>query len=259
MDIETLCKNINLPNYSYNMVIKYLKENNNYQNINLNDLKIIDYDFTNLFKEIDNDSECFKILALQLLCALDTYKHYQKMKISDSIYFATMKCFSRFINECKEITNQEAFDRHWWVARQLNMQLFRIGELEYEILDKEISIHIPSDANLSLTNISLLQAKDFFNKYYPHTKNFPYICSSWLLGKELKEYLPSDSKILYFQSFFKINSFQENVDDYLLWVFKCKNYNTDYKYLKEDTSLQKKLKNHLLQGKSLTIGSGIIL
>lgn len=258
MDIKTLCENINLPTYSYNMVVKYLKENNNYQNIDLNQLRIIDYDFTNLFKEINNDDECFKILALQLLCAVDTYKYYQEKQISDEIYFATMKCFTRFINECKEITNIEAFDRHWWVARQLNMKLFRIGELEYEILENAISIHIPSDANLALTNISLLEAKEFFKKYYPDTKDFPYICSSWLLGKELKDYLPKDSKILYFQSFFKIDSYYENVNDYLLWVFKCKNTHIDYKMLKEATSLQKALKKHLLEGKTLTIGNGKI-
>ena len=99
------------------------------------------------------DEDGVGVLACSLLCACKAYKEYQKKGISDTVYFETMKCFTRFIDETQKRTGRLAFDRGWWTYRQISMQLFRIGELEYEFVEYEgrpaLSIHIPSDAHFS--------------------------------------------------------------------------------------------------------------
>ena len=110
------------------------------------------------------DEDGVGVLACSLLCACKAYKEYQKKGISDTVYFETMKCFTRFIDETQKRTGRLAFDRGWWTYRQISMQLFRIGELEYEFVEYEgrpaLSIHIPSDAHFSreLVGESLFEA-----------------------------------------------------------------------------------------------------
>ena len=45
------------------------------------------------------DEDGVGVLACSLLCACKAYKEYQKKGISDTVYFETMKCFTRFIDE----------------------------------------------------------------------------------------------------------------------------------------------------------------
>lgn len=41
-----------------------------------------------------------------------------------------------FLEEAYERTGRYVFDRYWWTGRQAGCHLFRIGELEYEIICK---------------------------------------------------------------------------------------------------------------------------
>ncbi|WP_277239464.1 acyltransferase domain-containing protein, partial [Merdimonas faecis] len=129
-----------------------------------------------LEEKIGEDSEHMKILTCMLKASADAYEIYQKKEIEDSIYFATMKCYTRFLEEAYERTGRYVFDRYWWTGRQAGCHLFRIGELEYEIIrtdgkspegDSGISIHIPSDADFSPACVdeSLGAAKHFFAEY----------------------------------------------------------------------------------------------
>ena len=90
-----------------------------------------------------------KILACMLKASADVYDIYKEKGIGDGIYFALMKCYTRFIDETFRVTGKLYFDRWWWTTRQAGCHLFRIGELEYEMkhIDDSIviGIHIPSD------------------------------------------------------------------------------------------------------------------
>ena len=112
-----------------------------------------------------DDEGNIKILTCMLKASADAYAIYKTKGISDKIYFDTMKCYTRFINETYKMTGRLYFDRYWWTARQAGGHLFRIGELEYEMkhIDDKfvISIHIPSDA-----------------EYYPNLANAEYRCHS---------------------------------------------------------------------------------
>ena len=80
-----------------------------------------------LEEKIGEDPEHMKILTCMLKASADACEIYQKKGIEDSIYFATMKCYTRFLEEAYERTGRYVFDRYWWTGRQAGCHLFRIG------------------------------------------------------------------------------------------------------------------------------------
>lgn len=209
------------------------------------------------------DTDQIKMLYCQLECARRVYARYLSQHIPKTIYIDTMKCFVRFIEECGKKNGRMFFDRGWWTYRQLSMNIFRIGELEYQFDTYEdenvIGLHIPSDADLSekAVNQSLQQAKLFFQTYYSDYEYRHYTCNSWLLSPVLTPLLSETSHILSFQRRFDI--LQENRADqeYIEWLFQVP-VDTDCHSLPAETNLQKKVKELLLNGKTVGCAFGII-
>lgn len=168
----------------------------------LEGLKLVDSEreAMELLKQVfGEDDRQIKMLSCMLMCAADLFERYQENGIPQTIYFEMMKCFPRFIEECKAIDGRYAFDRDWWMSRQVGGRLFRIGELEYEMTKMkgrmEISIHIPSDADFSdeKCDESIEAATKFFEKHFPEFSNGDYVCHSWLLAPALRGLLPEKS------------------------------------------------------------------
>lgn len=214
-----------------------------------------------LGKRLGEDPKRIGMLTCMLACAADLHQWYQKKGISDRVFFDTMGCFTRFIEECREITGSWAFDREWWTSRQVSGKLFRIGALEYEMKNEEgeavISMHIPSDAVLTARNCdsSMEEARTFFAEHFPEYRARNYICHSWLLAPELKQLLPEASRILAFQRRFRMIEVDYQGDDYIQWVFKTRGLPTAE--LPEKTLLQRNMKRHLLEGGKVGNGLGI--
>ncbi|MBD5118463.1 MAG: DUF5596 domain-containing protein [Clostridiales bacterium] len=201
---------------------------------------------------LGDDEDHIKILTCMLKASADAYDIYKAKEIGDEIYFATMKCYTRFINETYKMTGKLYFDRFWWTARQAGCHLFRIGELEYEMkhLDDKIvlEIHIPSDADFSPSAVdkSLASAKRFFAEHYPELADAEFRCHSWLLDRQLKNMLSDSSNIVSFQKRFEIFSEGETDTEFIEWLFSTKSI--DLAALPENTSLQRNMKRHLLSG-----------
>lgn len=256
MNISTLCDKIELQSYIRNRVLSFV-ENIDFQII---DKYQNDYYEYKKMKEarlhvreiLGEDVDGIKILACMLKACVDSYGVYQAKGIPDDIYFSTMRCFTRFIDETYKMTGDLCFDRYWWTTRQVGCHLFRIGELEYEIkpIDKNtiIDIHIPSDANFPpfLVEKSLKDAQIFFEKYFPLLSNAEYHCHSWLLDGQLRSMLSNSSNIINFQNRFEILNEGEVDTEFIEWLFNTKSL--DYTTLPENTSLQRNVKNHLLTG-----------
>lgn len=211
---------------------------------------------------LGEDAGHVKILSCMLQCACEAYKVYRDLSINDEIFYATMKCFTRFIGECAERTGEYAFDREWWTARQVGCTLFRIGELEYEMVRMDgrpaVSIHIPSDAGLSpeKCSASILSAKGFFTEHFPAYKDSAYICDSWLLSPVLAGMLRPESNIAAFQRRFEIIDVRQPDTEFLEWLYHT--YSTDYAGLPENTSLQRSMKRHLLAGGEMSSALGVL-
>lgn len=206
-----------------------------------------------LQEHLGEDEDGFKLLACMLKASADAYRFYRTKRISDTIYFDTMGCYPRFVEETHQRTGRWSFARGWWTVRQAGCRLFRIGTLEYEIErggeDGAIQIHIPSDGDLSPAAVdrSFEKARDFFVRYYPEMVGCPYCCRSWLLDGQLAEMLGDESHILAFQRRFELLDEGEVSSEVFQWVF-CRQGPGDLASLPEKTSLQRNMKRHLLAG-----------
>ena len=212
-------------------------------------------------EQITDDPRGLKMLSCQLNTALDLWKQYQQLGISQEIFVATMGCYNRFVGEHMVTYGCYGFDRGFWTVRQLACKLFRIGQLEYELSEEEgqpvVKLHIPSNAKLELPLLraSWEAAKHFLSATFPEYAAAPYICGSWLLSPNLKDLLPANSRILAFQSNFNVvRSFPD--ESFREWVFKDRDITNDK--LTENTSLQKSLKAFVLAGNQFHSGGGIL-
>ncbi len=221
-----------------------------------------------LKKALGEDPEGIKMLTVMLHCGEQVHDKYTELGINEAIYADTMKCFTRFLNEHKKNYGFYKFDRGFWTARQISMQLFRIGELEYELDHKDevkiVSIHIPSDADMERTKLrnSHDAAKEFLGRFYPEYGKAKIMCESWLLSPSLRKLLPESSKIIRFQSAFSILETDPESKDYLEWVYKVHTSFLDEHEpdeLPEDTSLQKHMKKFLQDGGKVGMATGVLL
>ena len=219
---------------------------------------------TRLKEKYAPDEDGMKILACMMRAMQDSYVLYIEEKIPEQIFADTMKCFTRFLKEHEVSFGCCGFDRDFWTGRQLSLLLFRIGELEFEIVSEEgekaemsqsekrspylLHVHIPSDADLSpeCCDESFRMADQFFAEHFPETAGSKFACDSWLLSPALKELLPKGSRILQFQNRFEVKSWNKEEGAYLEWVFKRKDLPLEK--LPEETSLQRKMKAYVLQG-----------
>lgn len=216
-------------------------------------------------------------LAIWLGCALRTHEMYRLKGIDDQVFYATMGCFARFTKEHKESFGVYGFDRSIWTYRMIAMKLFRLGELEFEMTDYQgpdlvlggdtalghgepvLYVHIPSDAQLEGENCheSYRLAKSFFDRFYPEYAYNVLYTDTWLLSPNLQQFLPEGSRIMNFQKDYRICLANEDSTDFLGRVFK--NPALEPSCYPENTSLQRKIKKHILKGGRIGTAAGIIL
>ena len=207
-------------------------------------------------------AEGFAQLRVFLCAALKTRIRYAEKGIPDEIFVQTMKCFSRFVGEHRASCGEYGFDRGFWVGRQLSLLLFRLGELEYECADyegeKALSVHIPSDADLTPEKLdrSFAAAREFFAKYGDGYAEAKFFCYSWLLAPALGKLLPPTSKIALFQRRFKIVKTDQDSAGYIPWVFK--KHDLKPEDFPENTTLQKNMKAFVLSGGKVGEALGVI-
>ena len=206
-----------------------------------------------------------KEMASQLKTALQSRSEGAWKGVPETIWLGTLKCFTRFVNEYKNTYGAYGFDRAFWTVRQAEGRLFRIGELEYELINesKEVYIHIPSDAVLEKDrlNESARAAREFFAARFPGFAGAPMRCETWLLSPEIKALLGGKGNIARFQKAFEPISPGEDCFEALMeWVYCLpadERKNADIASLKEDTSLRRALKKYLAGGGRVHAGAGV--
>lgn len=146
-----------------------------------------------------------------------------------------------------------------WGTYFINNRLIEVGRLQFEpINDNQVKIHIPTGEKLDIEKVtkSIEDSKLLLKKYY-NVKKTKYICESWLLSQEIASMLDENSNIVKFQKMFDIRQDKNGIDDILNFVFnmrECDNYNN----LSEKTSLQRKIKEFLINGGKIYNGYGEI-
>lgn len=223
----------------------------------------------------EDDPDSLLMLTVMLAAALKTGRTYAEKGMPEKVWVDTMACFSRFVKEDQVSYGKDCFTRAFWAYRQLAMTLFRIGTMEYEMVplhgapvdlpelkaelgEPALSLHIPSDADLSRESLdaTYAEAKAFFAKFYPEYKYRCAWCGSWIISPKLRDVLPENSRILIFQSDFIFTHIREESDSYKHWVYK--NPDLEPKDFPEDTSLQRRLKAYVLAGNNPGSAEGIL-
>ncbi len=119
--------------------------------------------------------------------------------------------------------------------------------------DSVVHIHIPPIGKMTpeLIDETLDETKSFLKAYYPEFKYKAFACESWLMDPQLEEMLGEDSNIVKFSRRFHRLTRKNDGNGIFDFVFRKADYNFDIKELPENTTLEKKLKQHYLEGKAI--------
>ena len=201
---------------------------------------------------IGEDPDHLRLLWEELRIAQAQWPRWLQAGIPEEVFRDTMCFASRYLNDGLKAYGKYCFTAGWWFPRQLAMELFRLGNLEFELFPHEdgrrVYLHIPSDASLAPEAIddSIARFRAFAAEYFPEWTDVPLYCDSWLLSPVLEELLPDSSRILAFQHRFRILSVNRENTGAIAWIFPGQHEPSEQ--LPEDTSLQKKMKAFLLSG-----------
>ena len=267
LGIQELLEKIKMPPEAAEQIAMRLDEADGFDVSGLCSMDTAEKAYESL-KEQCGDDEIL-ILAAFMSATMTTKENYIKKGIGLDIFYESMGFFARAVVECVERYGRTGFEASWWGWRQTSGALYRLGILEFEIvnLKKEgfgdavpgetmISVHIPKDAPLIRSELdkSYDMAEEFFKKQGVSYKLTG--CCSWLLSPNLSPLLPENSRILEFQKDYNIVSVDEDEPNFMEWIYKRKYENLED--LPEDTSLRRNAKRHLLSGGKLGVASGVL-
>lgn len=220
------------------------------------------------------------------------YDRYKKKNISDEVFYDTMTDIKIWIDDHKARTNEDGLFELHWIMHHMNMNIFKIGRLQYQKCiwyfkpaktrdgvklnfgDKILNMHIPRGEKLIYEDCvkSVDMAKEFFSEFFPEFPNNKYMCFSWLLYPGNKNFMPEGSNILKFQSMFEILVEKEEPQPPYLWLYGVKLKNADLMKNKKETgsygftdqlpqksSLQKSTIDYIKNGGTLGEGIGVII
>jgi hypothetical protein len=211
---------------------------------------------------LGEDKDGIKSLWEQLnIVSMYTYPEYVRRGISQDIFAATMRFCTRFLQEYYRTFGTYRYIWAWWFPRQMSLNEFRIGALEFELIDgekREVAIHIPSDADMRPDSVqtSLKQFHKFQSNYLSEWTGVNLTCETWMLMPELQELMDENSNIRAFQKLFEIGHIDRDAVWYMDWIFP--GYDKVDENLPENTSLQRNLKKYLLAGNTFGIARGYI-
>lgn len=221
----------------------------------------------------------FGPLAFLLAASCETRRRYRETGLPDSVFIDSLGCLPRCVREDRANTGRWGFDRGYWVWRQVSGCLFRLGTLEYEYCAANVEVplaggtvlpaqtpvlyvHIPSDASLDADSLekSYRAAGEFFTlhqKAVCKRLGAPraVLCNSWLLAPALTQLLPPGSGIRRFASGYDLFAADPDDEEFYRWLYGRK---MPPEQLPENTSLQRAVKRHLMEGKNVGAAYGIL-
>lgn len=224
-------------------------------------------------------------LSATLLQCEKTYELYHEKGIPDDVFYDTMSDIAVWVKTAEREEGIVGLLEMSWLRHSLYMNLFKIGRLQYQFYKTDyllsgfsllqmrhapiknktdvLNIHIPEGGKLSLSDCqqSVLQAREFFSRFYPEYKYSGFVCDSWLLDSHNRQFMSENSNIVLFSnlfdSVFKTRS-RNNEIVRRLWGKETGNIN-EIKNFSEETTLQKQTKQYLLSGGKTGNGYGFIL
>ena len=202
-----------------------------------------------------SDADHVRALWEELSIALRQVPRWKQAGIPREVFRDTMMFASRYLKDGLAAYGHYCFTAGWWFPRQLAMELFRLGSLEFELLDgaegRRVSLHIPTDASLDSEAVddSLQRFRAFAARFFPGWTDAPMYCDSWLISPAIRPLLAEGSRIRAFQDRFEVLSADSESMGAVGWVFPGHSKDPEtFGDLPEGSSLQKKMKAFLLGG-----------
>lgn len=265
MKIMDFCHVLKLPKEAAESVESIIIPEERYQNLKQLYQKEHQLFYQQILKEPEPE-KMFLFLYCRLAC--DTYEEYKKRGIEEQIFWDTFQDIRLWCVSCFRDTGIYGIAEYGWFWRLFEMQVFRLGRLEYETAkaEQEISghgiriepgediiyIHIPEGGPLDkmACEESIEKAYEWFGTEQK------YICHSWMLYPGLNEILAAESNIIRFQSRFQLikTDFLEREAEKRIFGWIAERI-TEYQ---ENTTLQQKARQYLLEGKALGNGWGLL-
>lgn len=222
------------------------------------------------WKNKDNNFKSNGSYMMPVVAMLMGYNNHKKMMIENKYDDEQIRMHKENIRRTCSYDRERLgldgirFSQMVWGSRFMKGHIIQVGTLQYELKtnffnnEDVIFIHIPRNADFSeeALEYTFKNAISNVNKYLT-TNNYKYVTESWLLSPELEDLLSQNSRIRNFRKYFTLYSTKESISDFLNFVFN-KPFINDYKELPEETSLQIKLKEKILNGEKLHIGIGIL-
>jgi hypothetical protein len=165
-----------------------------------------------------------------------------------------------------------------WLTLHVTGALYQLGRLQFERAgagtrtsaalraagmavergDPVLAVHIPGFSGPVTPQAcadSFARAREFFPRHFPDERYEIAVCRSWLLDRQLADYLPAESNIVAFQRLFHVSYLPEEDDeDIVTFVFGSGGTPLDERPRR--TALQRAVLDHLAAGKHWRGGAG---
>jgi len=188
---------------------------------------------------------------------------YAQRGIPEKILKDTLSDLVIWTNTWSNLKGELYLGEMSWLKYHLNMQLFRLGRLQFcmgkserdipkkniKAGDNILEVYIPEGEPLSqdLCYKSFETAKIFFKKYFPEFEYKGFTCRSWLLDASLEQFLKPDSNILQFGRMFEVIHTEES-DSILRYLFRWDITRNAIKQAVPYNSFTDSVKRHVMKG-----------
>ncbi len=220
----------------------------------------------------------FTVHLLYYICLSKALRtEYQKAGIAESVYVDSMADLFIKLQECRDVYGINGSFVAGWFFGFFRLSRFTLGRMQYEIIpfwghedyskqghilhpkDPVINIHIPKGGRLSreVRMESYQRAADFFQNQFEAGKPIPFVCSSWLIYPEQKNFLPPTSNLLSFMEDFDILMTKEGEGYQFAWRLFDRWYNGNPKTLPRNNSLRRAYADRMAAGLPAGTGYGV--
>lgn len=167
------------------------------------------------------------VLAL-LACVPSLLAYHAERGVPEDVTWDTLSDLPRHMARYARLHGRPGFSELRWLSTHLRGLLYSLGRLQFERVraiplpedhaavvaavgelapdDVMLNVHIPETGPLDpgLCEAAYAQAIDRFATWHPGESPRAFVCLSWLMDPQLREYLPASSNIVQFQNRFDI-------------------------------------------------------
>ena len=225
-------------------------------------MKVSDY-MTLQRYETDSDDGKKNLIYFLFFCE-QLKQQYEAAGIPEQILLDTLHDLVIWTKDWTNVKGTLHLGQLDWLSRHFSMKLFRLGKLQFCLGEAEedipefkvykgdnvIEIHIPAEGKLDTEECkkSIEAAKPFFEKYFPEHKYSIFTCHSWLLDRDLSEFLPETSNIIKFGNLFtRVKDYDSNA--LIRYTFRWDTNELNLKYAYSGSAFSEKIKAAVLHGR----------